>query len=516
MSAPTMEKVETVLHKQFRAALVGVDFGSLDLSRPMTELGVGSLETTEALAASMRELRVRVPLGDFDPAMNFNQLTAKLFEAGQQQHGDKKVAPKGPHWSEVTYDVFLDSADAAPTEITKFAQWRKSMVDDAVYPFEAPHLTPQKTEIRVRRTGAGELSLLNFSSYNYLGLSHHPDVIQAAKDALDAYGLGANSSPVAGGTMGVHVALEEALVAFWGLPNHGVSLFSSGYGANLGAISAFLKPGHVALVDQASHMSILEGVRLSGAQLRYFGHNDLADLEEKLKAAAEENTRVLVCFESIYSADGDFGLGAEIVALAKKYGAYTLIDEAHSMLMTGTHGRGVAEQQGILDKVDMLVTTFSKGFGGVGGAVYANQDITQYMNWYARCRMFSCALDPAVTGGLVKSLEIASGSDGDARRARLLKNADTLRGLLEPIVSIGESRSWIIPVIFGSEKKSVALSDWLQREGLDAGVLTYPAVPRNHSRLRLFVTSEHTEAQLQRVADILARAADRFEFRKRA
>lgn len=508
----TTERVHEVLERQFKKALTGVDFAALDLSRPMTELGVGSLETTEALAAAMRELRVRVPLGDFDPEMNFGQLTALISGALDAKAGPGEK--KGPHWSEITYDVFLDSSDVAPTEIDKFADWRRSMVRDAVYPFEAPHLTPQKTEIRVRRTGAGELNLLNFSSYNYLGLSHHPEVIQAAKDALDTYGLGANSSPVAGGTMGCHVALEEALVAWWGLPNHGVSLFSSGYGANLGAISAFLKPGHVAVVDQAAHMSVLEGVRLSGATLVYFAHNDMVDLEAKLQQYADGNTRVLVIVESIYSADGDFHDLPSTVKLAKKYGAYTLIDEAHSMLMAGEHGRGCAAEAGVLADTDMLVTTFSKGFGGVGGCVYARTEIVQYMNWYARCRMFSCAMDPAVTGGLTRSLEIASGPEGDLRRARLRRNADRLRDLLTPIVQTGETRSWVIPVIFGSEKKSVKLTDWLQREGLDAGVLTYPAVPRNQSRLRLFVTSEHTDAQLDRAAEIISRAADRFEFRK--
>src|SRR5690606_23448627 len=123
--------------------------------------------------------------------------------------------------------------------------------------------------------------------------------------------------------------------------------------------------------------------------------------------------------------------------LAKKYGAYTLVDEAHSMLLAGTHGRGITEAQGVLDQIDMLVTTFSKSFGGVGGAVYAKTDVTQYMNWYARCRMFSCALDPAVTGGLVASLAIARGPEGDVRRARLRKNADRLRELLAPHVDLG-------------------------------------------------------------------------------
>jgi len=303
-------------------------------------------------------------------------------------------------------------------------------------------------------------------------------------------------------------------VKFWGLPGYGVSLFSSGYGANLGAISAFLKPGHVALCDQASHMSILEGVRLAGANLKYFAHNDMADLEAKLIELAEEKTRVLVCIESVYSADGDIGHLAEATRIAKKYGAYVLVDEAHSMLLIGKHGRGMTEAQGVLADIDMLVTTFSKGFGGVGGAVYCKEEVAQYMNWYARCRMFSCAMDPAVTGGLVKSLEIASGPDGDARRARLIKNADGLRERLSSFLSLGDSTTWVVPVIFGAQQKSIALSDYLQRHGLDSGVLTYPAVPRHLSRLRMFVTSEHTEEQLDRAAEILRGAAKQFEFEK--
>lgn len=223
-------------------------------------------------------------------------------------------------------------------------------------------------------------------------------------------------------------------------------------------------------------------------------------------------TRVLVCAEGIYSGDGDYGKLKDIVQLAKQYGAYTLVDEAHSALLAGEHGRGVCEAQDVLDKVDLYVMTFSKAFGGVGGALLARQAICNYVNWYAKCRMFSCALDPAVTGGMIKVIELAGSEEGRQRRQRLLENANYLSLLLDGKVNLGKSETWIVTVIYGNDKKTMLLSDHLQRQGLDTSILQFPAVPKNEGRIRLFVTSEHTKVQLKRAADILLEAAVRFDF----
>ena len=412
-----------------------------------------------------------------------------------------------PEYYDYTYDQFIASIDGEQSEASRFSGWLDAAIADNVYSFELPRQTAQTPLVRARKSDGRALELLNFSSYNYLGYSTHRDVIEAAKAALDRYGLGACSSPVQAGTSELHSALEERLLEYMDLPNRGVSLFSSGYAVNTGTISAIMKRRHHIVIDKSAHMSILEGAQLARSKVHYFEHNDAAQLEQILQGISSEGTRVLVCAEGVYSADGDAGKLSEIVPIAKRHGAQVLIDEAHSFLLTGARGRGVAEEQGVLDQVDYFVITFSKGLGGVGGAVIAKKEVARYINWYARCRMFSCALDPAVTAGVTKALELGMGSDGDARRARLRTNAALLRSLLAPNVDIGRSTSWIVPVIYGPENLTIPLADLLQRAGLDGSVMSFPAVPVNEARVRLFVHSEHSEAQLATCASIIKTAA---------
>ncbi|PIQ98144.1 MAG: hypothetical protein COV67_00565 [Nitrospinae bacterium CG11_big_fil_rev_8_21_14_0_20_56_8] len=411
-----------------------------------------------------------------------------------------------------TYDMFMFSMGDGLDEIDAFNEWVEHAQRDRLYCFEAARTGTQKTLVQIQRETGEVLDVLNFSSYNYLGLGYHPEVIRAAQEAIGKFGLGAASSPVISGTYSIHKEFEKALIEFYDLPDCGVTLFSSGYGANMGTIPSFVQPGHHIVMDQASHMSIMEAARLSGARMHFFPHNDPARLETLLKKLSADQTRVLVCAEGVYSSDGDFGRLGEIVPLAKKYGAYVLVDEAHSSLIAGEKGRGVAEMQGVLDRVDLHIITFSKSFAGVGGALIANKKITQYVNWYAKCRLFSCALDPGVTGGMLKVLELARGPEGQQRRKRIRENADYLRELLQGKVELGASQSWIVTVIYRRERITLEVYDFIQRNGLDASIMEFPAVPKNEARFRMFVTSEHTRPQLERAAEIVLAAARHFKF----
>ena len=419
------------------------------------------------------------------------------------------------NYSNYTYDMFMMNMSAELEEMELFSEYVDVLNEKKTYTFEAARNGTQGPETDLLRANGETVHVVNLSSYNYLGFSYHPDVIKAAQDAVAKYGLGASSSPVISGTYQIHKELEKTLIDFFGLPGRGVCLFTAGYSVNLGAISAFIKPGHKVIMDSNSHMSIVEGAKLSGGDMSFFRHNDMAHLEELLKEQCDDFTRVLICVEGIYSGDGDYGNLKEVVRLAKKYGAFTLVDEAHSALVAGEHGKGVCEQQGVLADVDLYVMTFSKAFGGVGGAVYAKKEITQYMNWYAKCRMFSCALDPAVTGGMAKVIQLAGGPLGAERRARLKDNAKYFRSLLEGKVVLSEGDAWVVIVHFGAESKTLGLNDFLQREGLDTSIIQFPAVPRNEARIRMFITSEHTHEQLKRAADIIVKAAEKFDFLKK-
>ena len=417
-----------------------------------------------------------------------------------------------PPYTDYTFDMFISSAGKEHAEITQFNQWRNEVLDAHMYTFQIPHLGAQKPEVSVERVTGEKFDLISLASYNYLGYSYHPEVLDAAKAALDKYGLGATGSPVLNGTFQIHEELEQKLIELFGMPGYGVSLFSSGYGANIGVVSAYAHKGDVVVLDRLSHASLVDGALLSQATIKLFKHNDVDHLDRVLSRLDHESTRILVCTEGIYSADGDAGNIKDIVEVAHKYGAIVLADEAHSLLIAGENGRGVSEEQGVLDQVDMIIATFSKSFGGVGGCLYARKDIANYVNWYARARMFSCALDPAVTGGLIKALELAMGPDGHAKRKRIRDNADYLREKLQGKVDIGDSHSWIIPVIYGDEHLTIPLSDYLQRHGVDASLMSFPAVPKNESRIRLFVTSEHNKEQLDRGASVILDSAEHFGF----
>lgn len=429
----------------------------------------------------------------------------------------KVHAPTKPHYTQQTLDTFSVADATAYGEIERFSQWVQEASIDNRYPLEAFRTDTQDTAVQIQRMDGDKLEVLSFASYSfYLGYSRHPGVIEAAKDALDQYGLGSGSSPLIGGRLGLHMALEQTVINFMGLPDRSVSIFPSGFGANTGTISAFTKPGDTILFDEISHASLQEGAQLSGADVRYFRHNDAHHLESMLKRIRAQPDgkamRILVGMEGCYSADGDYGKLDQLVPVAKRYGAKVLVDEAHSMLMIGPKGKGMAAEMGVLEEVDLLMITFSKAFGGIGGACYATKEVARYLNFFAKSRMFSCALDPAVTAGVTCVLEMAGNADGDDRRARLQANGAFLREQLRGKVDIGKSESWIVPVIFGDDSLTLPVLDYIQRHGLDAGVMQYPAAPPGQARLRLFVTASHTRTQLIEAAEIILHAAEQFGF----
>lgn len=411
-----------------------------------------------------------------------------------------------------TFDMFRHSAQRELFEIKSFNQWRDSATENKNYVFETVHQAAQYPEISIKRDTGEQLNVINFGCYNYLGYSYHPEVIAATKEALDTYGLGSAAAPITSGTLEIHSELEKKALEFFGLDDKKLTLFSSGFAANLGTIQAFLGPGCHIILDQYAHMSLIEGARMSQASISFFRHNQMASLEKHLKKSARSKARTLVCTEGIFSADGNYGKLNEIVSLAKQYGAYTLVDEAHSALVAGESGRGVCEMQNVLSDVDFYIMTFSKAFGGIGGAVLTKESIGKYINWYATCRMFSCAMSPPMAGGLTKVFELVQNSDGANRRKRLHENAAYMREKLRDKVDIGSSESWIIPVIYGKENKTLDINNFIQQNGLEAGIMQFPAVSKNQARLRLFVTSEHTRKHLDRAADIILEAARQFNF----
>jgi 4-hydroxy-2,2'-bipyrrole-5-methanol synthase len=277
-------------------------------------------------------------------------------------------------------------------------------------------------------------------------------------------------------------------------------LFPTGYSANVGFISSIMRPGDNILLDQYSHASIVDGAILAKANTVFFRHNNPMDLERKLQKAKGKK---LVVVEGVYSMDGDVCALPEIVEVAKRNGARILIDEAHSTFLFGPNGRGVAEHFGLDKEIDFHLGTFSKSLGGQGGFVCGTRGLVDYVNAFGRSRFFSCNLAPNLAAGLRAGLRIVEREP--QLRAKLWSNVAFLRRrFAEEGIDIGKSTSQVMPVMVNNDAKVFAVAEKVQERGLFLNPVTYPAVPKHKSRLRISVSAAHTEEDLEEAVQIIA------------
>jgi 8-amino-7-oxononanoate synthase len=341
--------------------------------------------------------------------------------------------------------------------------------------------------------------VINLCSYNYLGLANHPEVLHAAHEALRTHGLGACGSPMLSGMTDLHRELERRVAKF--LQREDAMLFNSGFGGALGTISGLLRKSDVAILDNRSHLSLRDGAVLSRCRTEKFEHNDAASLDAAL--SRQKGRRQLVIIEGIYSMDGDFGNLTELIAVAESHGASVFIDEAHSMLACGEHGRGAAERFGVEEHVPLLYGTFSKAFGALGGFVAGSKETLQYLRFYAHPYVYSCALPPVVIAAILKALELGTGQP--ELRTRLWENADYFHAQLRGLgLDTGESTTYVMPIVIGDRERMYRLGHELRRRGLWVAPVDYPAVPQHRICFRACVTAKHTRADLDEALNILA------------
>jgi len=428
--------------------------------------------------------------------------TAPPAESRPDENGPSPAATVRPGGiAEYDYSNFYSgSGEDAFVLLDPFDEWWQHARPWGYYLFGLPMNTAPRPRVEIKETKDGRNldDLINLASYNYLGLSYRPEVIEAAKAALDTYGLGASGSPILSGTFDLHERLAEDLARF--KKKESVLLFPTGYSANLGAVAGLMRPGDWVIADQWAHASIVDGVILSKANARFFRHNDVNDLEKKLKKATGKK---LVIVEGVYSMDGDVVPLPEVVEVCQRYGARVMVDEAHSAFLFGENGRGVVEHFGLEDEVDIHMGTFSKSLGGIGGYVAGSRKLTQYIRGFARSHVFSCAMPPTVAAGLIRALELAQAEP--ELRARLWDNVAFLQGLLkESGVDIGDSTSQVIPIMIRDDDKIFAIGEDLLHEGVYLHPIRYPAVGKHRSRFRISVSAAHTREQLQEGARIIS------------
>lgn len=336
---------------------------------------------------------------------------------------------------------------------------------------------------------------------NYLGLTFHKHALDAAHATLDACGTGSTGSRVANGSYAVHVNLEQQIAEFYN-KRHAM-LFTTGYQANVGFISAIAGKDDIILIDADSHASIYDGCKLGNATIIRFKHNDAEDLEKRLRRLPEGRNKLLI-LEGIYSMLGDKAPLKQMTDIAKRYGCYILLDEAHSLGVLGKTGRGLAQEEGVEDDIDFIVGTFSKSVGTIGGFCVTNHDMLASIRVSARAYMFTASLPPSVVASAAENLRFIA--DHPELRTALWKNADTLySGLKQLGYHVGPEKTPVIAIQMPGVNEGLAFWHSLIENGVYVNLALPPATPMELCLMRSSVCSSHTEEQLDAVLKVFSK-----------
>ncbi len=348
--------------------------------------------------------------------------------------------------------------------------------------------------------------LIMCGSNNYLGLTTHPKVRQAAQDAVKEYGTSCTGSRLLNGTLEMHLELEKELADFVG--KEAALVFSTGMQVNLGTISSIVGRGDVAILDKDDHASILDGARLSWGTTKRYRHNDISDLERVLKSV-DSDVGILVVIDGLFSMEGDIAPLPEIIPLCKEYGARLMVDDAHAIGVLGG-GRGTSAHFGVTDDVDLIMGTFSKSFASLGGFIAGSEQVIDYIQHNARSLIFSASIPPANCAAALASLQVMR--DEPERVERLTEIAAKMRqGFTDLGFDIGNSCTPVIPIIIGDDLRTFVLWKALLDNGVYVNAIISPATPPGRQLLRTSYMATHTDEQLDRVLGIFEQVGKQYE-----
>lgn len=354
---------------------------------------------------------------------------------------------------------------------------------------------------------------LNFSSNDYLGLANHQALKDAAARAIRDFGAGTGASRLISGSLAPIQLLEEQLAAFKG--TQAALTFSTGYATALGTLQALLSKSDIVILDKLVHASLVDAARLSRATLRVFAHNDLDDLEKKLKWArtrlgtTDSKAHILVVTESLFSMDGDHAPLAEIVELKERHGAWLMVDEAHATGLYGPHRRGLAEAQGVSDQIEIQMGTLGKAVGASGGYICGSRPLVDFLLNRARSFIFSTAPVPAAAAAALAGLQLIQSPEGDALNQTLWTRVQQFNSGYPPAhAGHAAVKSAIVPIIIGSESNAVAVANRLLDLGMFVPAIRYPTVARGSARLRVTLSAAHTEQHVKTLTTALRQMND--------
>ena len=348
--------------------------------------------------------------------------------------------------------------------------------------------------------------VINLSSNNYLGLNTHRRLVEAAKQATETFGVGSGAVRTIAGTMQIHMELEEAIARFKHVEASVV--FQSGFTANAGTVSSILGKGDLIISDELNHASIIDGCRLSRAEIRVFPHKDLNRLEEILKETTSFPGRKLLITDGVFSMDGDIAPLPALVELGERYGAILMIDDAHSSGVLGRDGRGTVDHFNLHGRVDIQVGTLSKAIGSLGGYVCGSRKLIDFLYHRARPFLFSTSHPPAVAASCLEAFQVLQ--EEPEWIERLWENTRFFKAGLDRLgFNTGQSETPITPIIVGKGDLAMRFSDELFANGVFAQGIGFPTVPEARSRVRTIVTATHTREQLQRALDVMGQVGRR-------
>ncbi|WP_121667257.1 glycine C-acetyltransferase [Mesonia aquimarina] len=369
----------------------------------------------------------------------------------------------------------------------------KSIENDGLYKKERIITSPQDAEIKI---STGE-KVLNFCANNYLGLSSHPEVIQAAKDTLDSHGFGMSSVRFICGTQDIHKTLEKKIADFY--QTEDTILYAAAFDANGGIFEPLLTKEDAIISDSLNHASIIDGVRLCKAARYRYENNNMEDLEKQLIAANENNARFkIIVTDGVFSMDGLLAPLDEICDLAEKYDAMVMIDECHATGFIGETGRGTLEEKGVLDRIDIITGTLGKALGGaMGGYTTGKKEIIDMLRQRSRPYLFSNSLAPAIVGASIKVFDMLS-TDTSLRDTLESNTAYFKKGMKEAGFDIIDGDSAIVPVMLYDAKLSQQMADKLLQEGIYVIGFFFPVVPKGKARIRVQLSAAHTKEHLDK------------------
>ncbi len=505
-SSPVRDNIKSWLVSQL-AERLEVDTSEIDIERDFIDYGLNSIEVVNLSGELENLLGRRLPPTLLLDYPTIESLAEYLVEDTSEDTGPK-IHKKLEDEVEVSTSNPTMETEEIPLEYYNFdlypeyLQLQKQLADINSTGIGNPFFIPQE-RINNNTTVIGGRELVNYATYNYLGMCGDPFVSNAAKEAINHYGTSVSASRLLSGEKPLHQELEREIADFIGVEDS--ILYVGGHATNVTTISHLFGQNDLILHDSLSHNSIFQGCLLSGATIIAFPHNDWEALDRLLRDRRHRYKRVLIAIEGVYSTDGDIPDLPKFIEIKKHYKTFLMVDEAHSIGTIGKHGRGISEYFGINpNNVDLWMGTLSKSFASCGGYIAGSKALVEYLKYTSPGFVYSVGISPPDTASVLAAIKLLKREPERVARlqemSRLFLESARERGL-----NTGMSKdSPVIPIIVGESIKSVMLSQNLFKRGINVPFMFYPSVPQNAARLRFFITCNHTEEQIRFTIDALA------------